>query len=135
MFHVKHKTCYPYKINLVFLIYYLTVLIYWGSRTLRKGIGPVCCDRSKIQEALARISHNSIYWLTGRLMKEPALFHCSGFQNVRISKHSSSTFWNRTGAAPLLSQWGMLFASWPRQQLKVPLWLRLLCIGDNTKNF
>ena len=37
---------------------------------------------------------------SGRRMREPALFHCSGFQNVRSSKYSASRLWYRTGATP-----------------------------------
>ena len=71
-----------------------------AARTLGEEICPVCCVRSRMQEALTWINQNRIYRPPGRWMREPALFHCSGFQNVRSSKYSAFTLWNRTGATP-----------------------------------
>ena len=49
-------------------------------------------------------------------------------QNARSPKYSASSLWYRTGAPPT-----SLLAF--RQQLKVPLRLRRLCIEQNTKGF
>ena len=73
---------------------------FLATRTLGEKICPVCCDRFRMQKALTWINQNSTYRLSGRRMREAALFHCSGFQNVRSSKYSASTLWYRTGAPP-----------------------------------
>ena len=64
----------------------------WESMVTFHGVGQVII-KQQFRQSVA-------FGPPGRWMRESALSHCSGFQNVRIPKHSAFTLWYRTDASP-----------------------------------
>ena len=108
------------------------VYTHWsGGRTAPPGARPHKRELKRKRNNLQKVLHSGY----SDAVRENLPRLLCPLQNARSPKHSASRLWNRTDAPPSTQGGGHAIRPGCRQQLKAPLRLCRLCIGQNTKGF